>query len=124
MTDTNTNHSRPFAYPTPFNWSAPIGRLQYVTITLAVVIPYLALQVIAFMTAGAGGGSRSQMSTIAGSLLIWFVIMTLQAAAARRLVDLGRSRWWLLAQLIPLLNVYVWGYLFFAAGKSSQEDAA
>jgi uncharacterized membrane protein YhaH (DUF805 family) len=119
-----TEQSRPFAYPTPFNWSAPIGRLQYFAITLAVVIPYLTLQVMVFMSAGAGQGSRTQMSTIAGSLLIWLVIMTLQAAAARRLVDLGRSRWWLLAQLIPLLNVYVWGYLFLVAGKSSQEEAA
>lgn len=116
-----TEQSRPFAYPTPFNWSAPIGRLQYFAITLAVVIPYLTLQVMVFMTAGRG--SQTQLSAIAGSLLIWFVIMTLQAAAARRLVDLGRSRWWLLAQLIPLLNVYIWGYLFFVAGKSSQEVA-
>jgi hypothetical protein len=61
---TDTNHSRRFAYPTPFNWSAPIGRLQYVTITLAVVVPYLALQVIAFMTAGVGGGSQGAEVTI------------------------------------------------------------
>jgi uncharacterized membrane protein YhaH (DUF805 family) len=119
-----TEQSRPFAYPTPFNWSAPIGRLQYFAITLAVVIPYLTLQVMVFMSVVTGSASHSPASSAAGTLLLWFVIITLQAAAARRLVDLGRSRWWLLAQLIPLLNVYVWGYLFFVAGKSSQEDAA
>lgn len=115
-----TETSQDFAYPTPFDWSTPIGRLQYFAICAAVVFPYLMLHLIAFVKLG-GTYAPSPAGALAAELIKLLVLLTIQAAAARRLVDLGRSRWWLLAQLIPLLNIYVWGHLFLAKGQSSQE---
>lgn len=113
-----TEQSRPFAYPTPFNWSAPIGRLQFFAFHLAVLVPAVLLQILILANAGDPNDPTAFPAESVAALLNLFVLVILLAACARRLVDIGRSRWWVLVQLIPVVNVVCWVYLLFAKGQA------
>lgn len=119
-----TEQSRPFAYPTPFNWSAPIGRLQFFTFHLAVLVPSVLLQIMILANAGDPNGATSFPAESAVAVLNVAVLVILLAACARRLVDIGRSRWWVLVQLIPVVNVVFWVYLLAAKGQVRGAEGA
>nr|WP_279327864.1 DUF805 domain-containing protein [Tritonibacter scottomollicae] len=46
-----------------------------------------------------------------------------QAAVSRRLVNLGKSRWWMITQLVPILNIYLICLLLFVRGKRRPRGA-
>lgn len=119
-----TEQSRPFAYPTPFNWSAPIGRLQFFAFHLAVLVPAVLLQILILANVGDPNDPTSFPAESVVALLNLLVLVMLLAACARRLVDIGRSRWWVLVQLIPVVNVVCWVYLLFAKGQAQDMAGA
>ena len=102
------------------NWSNPIGRLAF----LIHLIFYLAMiTIVVFMVTMAeynqGTEHLVSMNTIeiaSGWVLILLTVAFL-ASAARRLVDMGLSRWWLLLYVAPLIQPLVTLWLLVYPGR-------
>lgn len=65
-------------------------------------------------------GPQSSISALLGLVLLVFVVIVGLSFTVRRWHDLGKSGWYALLGLIPLLNFFVWLYLIFAPGDKDK----
>ncbi|WP_066804870.1 DUF805 domain-containing protein [Moraxella oblonga] len=64
-------------------------------------------------------GITSTIITMLGTPIMLYGVLT---PMARRLTDLGRSRWWAVLYFVPFLNFVFFLYLIFAKGDEGVND--
>ena len=101
--------------PTVFNWNSGIDRGQFFTQMILVLFVYF-ICVLIMELADPVPGTRNIPAGLAAIIALLSVTFG-QAAVSRRLVNLGKSRWWMIAQLVPILNIYLICLLLFVRGK-------
>ena len=104
--------------PKIFSFSGRIGRMRYLAYSfgLSFLVMFLVTFVTAFMSAAGGDGILGMLSMAVMIVAYVAVIFLSIGFAKRRFNDLGRSGWWLLTFLIPLVNLLVSIYLLFFPG--------
>jgi uncharacterized membrane protein YhaH (DUF805 family) len=95
------------------NFHGRAGRAEYWWWVLAVLITSIVAQMIdAAIVPGAGVGG-GPVSAIVGIALI----LPNLAVAVRRLHDVGRTGWWVLLLLIPVIGLLVLVYFYVQRGE-------
>lgn len=110
--------------PKVFSFSGRIGRLRYLAysmgmylVTVAVTIPLAALGLVA----GASESPSAIAMVITGILYIALIVVGV-AFAKRRLNDLNRSGWWVLAFVVPIVNLLATIYVLFFPGTDGDNQ--
>ena len=105
-----------------FDFSGRAGRLEFLLYSQLVPIGLLTVMTVLALVIAPNSTADDPVSDIGAFL--WFVIsLTIVAAAgSRRLHDLGRSGWFMLLAVVPLVNLYLLSVLFFSPGKRPVSD--
>ncbi|MFT5220960.1 MAG: uncharacterized membrane protein YhaH (DUF805 family) [Gammaproteobacteria bacterium] len=113
--------------PTIFSFSGRLGRLRYLAYGWGTML-VLMVAAIPIMGGGAammGGGSGESMSPIMLGLvgIIYLAVAVLSIGfGKRRLNDLNRSGWWMLALIVPIVSLFLAIYMFFFAGTEGSNN--
>ena len=106
-----------FYQPKLFSFNGRLNRLRYVSYIaftyMLLIVPLAILAVI-----GISGQIESTSIIVISALAIFilvFVVFSL-AVLRRRLNDMGRSGWWAIVSIIPLLGSLFLIYVMFAPG--------
>jgi uncharacterized membrane protein YhaH (DUF805 family) len=93
-----------------------IGRVRYIAYTAG---PVLLLGLLyALLTALLGRNVGSMPSLVMGICIAgtWLVMMR------RRLNDMGRTGWWVLVSLVPIINILLWLWLLAWPGDEGENE--
>jgi len=98
-----------------FTFNGRSGRLEYLGFALASAVLHI-INTLVFVDAGAFGDGRLVVTS--PLFLVGFVVAALIAwsAAIRRCHDIGRSGFFLLWQLVPLVGIVASLFVIFARG--------
>jgi uncharacterized membrane protein YhaH (DUF805 family) len=101
-------------------------RAEYWSFTLANIIIMIPLYMLAFGSAIMSGGTEAggPLGMVGMAIYVLYAISTLIpgiAVTVRRLHDTGRSGWWLLIGLIPLINLVLLVFMFLNSQPGSNE---
>ncbi|MBW3245863.1 DUF805 domain-containing protein [Epibacterium sp. DP7N7-1] len=107
--------------PTIFNWNSPINRTQYLLQNILMLFVLFTCQLMVFVGTTRSGTAPSVQAFT--GIMTPLVLLFGQAAVSRRLVDLEMSRWWMLGQIVPFLNLYLLCLLFAGRGKSARSKS-
>lgn len=105
-----------FSQPKPFAASGRIGRVRYLAYS------FIGMLLVMLAAAALGGvlgatGSSPQVSGATAQLFVGALVLALTLILARRrLNDMGRTGWWGLMLLVPLLNLIATLWLVFGKG--------
>lgn len=118
MTDFPAAAAPAVQLPQPFALHGRIGRVRYLAYSFGAMIALL----LAAILVGALLGAMGAGPAVAAGLM-QVLVGTLMAAAnlviaRRRLHDMGKSGWWGVLLLVPLLNIVV--TLWLALGKGDE----
>ncbi|WEF32700.1 DUF805 domain-containing protein [Pseudoduganella chitinolytica] len=118
MTDFPAAPAGAVQVPRPFDLHGRIGRVRYLAYSFGAMIVLLLAAIVLGALLGAIGAGPA---VAAG--LMQVLVGTLMAAAnlviaRRRLHDMGKSGWWGVLLLVPLLNIVV--TLWLALGKGDE----
>lgn len=91
-------------------------RSEYWYFILAVLI----ISIVVGIVEGATGGSQGSGSGVLGTLISLIFVVPGLAVSVRRLHDTGRSGWWILIQVIPIIGFIV--LLVFTVSDSEVGD--
>ena len=94
-------------------------RTEFWCFMLFYLVGYLSLLVIGYVFRSYYGGGEMGLMALFSSIFVLVNLLPSIAVFVRRLHDSGRSGWWCLLQLIPIIGLIVL-ILFGLAG--SQED--
>lgn len=94
-------------------------RREYWRFVLYYLLCYAALLVVDLLT---GTFSFESQRGLLGGLFLLFMFIPALAVAVRRLHDTGRSGWWLLLAVIPLVGQLVLLYFFIDEGDEGDND--
>lgn len=94
-------------------------RREYWRFVLNYLLCYAALLVVDLLT---GTFSFESQRGLLGGLFLLFMFIPALAVAVRRLHDTGRSGWWLLLAVIPLVGQLVLLYFFIDEGDEGDND--
>ncbi|MCZ4267454.1 DUF805 domain-containing protein [Rhodobacteraceae bacterium G21628-S1] len=117
----STSAQRRVGLPTIFNWNSPINRTQYLLQNILMLFVLFTCQLMVFVGTTRSGTAPSVQAFT--GIMTPTVLLFGQAAVSRRLVDLEMSRWWMLAQIVPFLNLYLLCLLFAGRGKSARSKS-
>lgn len=92
------------------------------------LIQFLNVIVISFVQKSLAASTDTSLSLL--SLPISLVSIAISICVAifsisisiKRWHDLGKSGWWTLTNLIPLINIFVWIYLIFKKGNTGSNQ--
>ncbi len=105
--------------PKIFSFSGRIGRMRYLAYSFGItfLVIFMVTLVTALLTAGDDGGIVNMLGM--ALLIVAYVAVFLLSLgfARRRFNDLDRSGWWMLAFLVPLVNLLASIYLLFFPGS-------
>ncbi|MDO8329359.1 MAG: DUF805 domain-containing protein [Fluviicoccus sp.] len=101
--------------PRVFALEGRIGRLRYVAYYTASMLVIVPIAVIATVVGKIGGETPAVVLLGVGILA---ALVHMLALGVRRLNDLNRSGWLLLLMAIPLVNLLLSLYMFFAPGTT------
>lgn len=113
--------------PSIFSFSGRLGRLRYLAYSWGLMLG-LAVVVIPVMGGGAllmGGAPGEAMSPIVLGLMgiLYLAVIVLSIGfGKRRLNDLNRTGWWMLAFIVPIVSFVLAIYLFFFAGTEGSNN--
>lgn len=113
---------RGIGFPTIFNWNNPINRIQYLLQNILLLFVLFTCQLMVFV-ATTRSGTPPSVQAFTGIMTLLSLLFG-QAAVSRRLVDLAMSRWWMLAQIVPFLNLYLLCVLFVGRGQLAKSKAS
>ncbi len=85
------------------NFQGRSGRPEYWWWVLAYLVAYIAV----YLLGGIVGAGEILASIVAIALLVPNV-----AVSVRRFHDIGKSGWWCLLFLVPIVNIIAWLFLF------------
>ena len=105
--------------PKVFSFSGRIGRLRYLAYSMIPAGLILIPGFIAGMMLAASGDKVGMVSIVILCLLCIPALIYAYIPAKRRLNDLGRSGWWLLLFVVPIVNLIFALYLMFGAGSAT-----
>ena len=94
-------------------------RREYWRFVLNYLLCYAALLVVDLLT---GTFSFESQRGLLGGMFLLFMFIPALAVAVRRLHDTGRSGWWLLLAVIPLVGQLVLLYFFIDEGDEGDND--
>ena len=86
------------------------------------VLFYLLIHIVLGLMDGILGSQRREGAGLLGSLFALAMLLPTLAVAVRRLHDIGKSGWWLLVSLVPLIGGLI--PLVFAVRDSEPGDNA
>lgn len=86
------------------------------------VLFYLLIHIVLGLMDGILGSQRREGAGLLGSLFALAMLLPTLAVAVRRLHDIGKSGWWLLVSLVPLIGGLI--LLVFAVRDSEPGDNA
>jgi len=105
-----------FSQPKPFAVSGRIGRVRYLAYSfIGMLLVMLAAAILGGVLGASGaseGVSGALVQIVVGSLVLALTLIL----ARRRLNDMGRTGWWGLMLLVPLLNFIATVWLVFGKG--------
>lgn len=105
-----------FSQPKPFAASGRIGRVRYLAYSFIGMLLVMLAAAILGGVLGATGASEqvsgAMVQIVVGSLVLALTLIL----ARRRLNDMGKTGWWGLLLLVPLLNVIATIWLVFGKG--------
>lgn len=78
------------------------------------------LVILLQLLAGPAYDKSSQNYGVAGLIVAIFSFVTGTILVIRRWHDLGKSGWFTLLFIVPILNLFVFVYLFFAPGENKK----
>ncbi|GGZ02723.1 DUF805 domain-containing protein [Pseudoduganella plicata] len=105
-----------FSQPRPFAASGRIGRVRYLAYGF---VGMFLVMLAAAMLGGVVGttGASEQVSGAMVQIVVGSLVLALTLILARRrLNDMGRTGWWGLLLLVPLLNFIATAWLVFGKG--------
>jgi uncharacterized membrane protein YhaH (DUF805 family) len=110
--------------PAVFSFHGRIGRLRYLAYGWGMM---MALMIIAIPLAGGsammGGGEAMGTVALLVVSLVYIAAMVLSVMfGKRRLNDLNRTGWWMLALLIPIVGLLLAIYMMFFAGTDGDNN--
>jgi uncharacterized membrane protein YhaH (DUF805 family) len=111
--------SAAFSHPKPFAASGRIGRVRYLAYSfVGMLIVMLAASILGGVLGATG--SSEQVSGATAQIVVGALVLALTLILARRrLNDMGKTGWWGLLLLVPLLNFVVTLWLVFGRGDAS-----
>lgn len=102
--------------PRPFAASGRIGRVRYLAYSFVGMLLVMLAAAIFGAALGAAGVSQ-RVGGAAAQVVVGALVLALTLILARRrLNDMGRSGWWGLMLLVPLLNFIATVWLVFGRG--------
>lgn len=105
-----------FIQPKPFAVSGRIGRVRYLAYSFIGMLLVMLAAVILGGVLGATGSSEQVSGATAQMVVGGLVLALTLILARRRLNDMGRTGWWGLLLLVPLLNLIATIWLVFGKG--------
>lgn len=110
--------------PSIFSFTGRIGRLRYLAYSVGmmflVTLAMIPLAGVSALTGDTEGMSLVGMLVMA-VLYIALIVLSVMFAK-RRLNDLDRSGWWLLLNLVPIVNLLLSLYLVFFPGTQGSNN--
>ena len=110
--------------PKVLSFSGRIGRLRYLAyimgmylLMIAAMIPMASLGFVAI-----DPGSSSVVAMVLMGIVYLVMFVAAIAFGKRRLNDLDRSGWWLLAFIVPLVNLLATIYVMFFPGTAGSNN--
>lgn len=103
------------------NFNGRARRSEYWFFNLFNIIILIALQVLAAVMAGMGSDAGAGIFAILYVVYSLAVLLPSLAVAVRRLHDTGRTGWWLLVGLVPLIGGIVL-LIFFVSDSVAGEN--
>ena len=110
--------------PKVFSFSGRLGRLRYLAYLMGMYLLMIAVM-IPMSTLGFNAVEPGNSSVIAMVVMgILYVIMLVAGFtfAKRRMNDLNRSGWWILAFIVPILNILAAIYVLFFPGTAGDNN--
>jgi uncharacterized membrane protein YhaH (DUF805 family) len=114
--------------PKFFAMSGRIGRVRYLGYSVALGLLLMPVFIIFLLVMGASVIAGRGVEAISAGFVFGLLALTVVATIAgvsigrRRLHDLGKSGWYLLLSLVPLIGFLFALYLIFAPGESEAND--
>ena len=103
----------------PIAFASPVRTLSRRPYALRTLAAFMAMLVLSSPTKSAGGGSAFlRIIDVIVSVVLWIQIVVW---SVHRVNNIGRSKWWCLLILLPLVNIVFWFVLLFKIGE--QRDA-
>jgi uncharacterized membrane protein YhaH (DUF805 family) len=93
-----------------------IGRVRYIAYSTGPVLLLGMLYVLLTVLLGRNVGSMPAVVMTICILGTWLVMMR------RRLNDTGRTGWWMLVSLVPLVNLLLWLYVLLWPGDPGENE--
>jgi len=100
-----------------FNFSGRATRREYALIFLGQLAAVIIMMLFASLIRTGIEGPGEVLGYILYGIMIILSLPIAAAAALRRLHDIGRSGWWLLLLLVPVLNLSIFLVCLFLPGK-------
>ena len=110
--------------PRFFALSGRLGRVRYMAyLSLSWLVTAMVIAIVAGVVVAT---SAKEANPSAWRLALFVLYLPMSALAfilaTRRLNDANRSGWWSVLLMVPILNIFVWLYLMFAAGSDGDND--
>jgi uncharacterized membrane protein YhaH (DUF805 family) len=111
-----------------FQWGGRFSRSEYAVVYFINLVLTFGLVFGLILIAALAGSAKAQAASAITSLLIaaWGLVALVVSVGAgiRRLHDLGKPGWWILAMLVPCVNFLMLLYLLFAPGQGEGAGSA